>query len=224
MTSDELEVVRSASAHVLVDDLELIALPDDAAHHVFRVLRVRDGELVTATDGRGGWRTCRANGGAVVADGGVRRDSPREAPTTIACAIPKRERPEWIVQKLTELGVARIVFLHADRSVVRWDAGRARKHLEKLRRVAAEALQQSRGVWLPAVDGPVEAAGFLPEAIVAEPGGRPIAAADDAIAIGPEGGWTERELAVARGRVSLGATVLRVETAAVAAAVGLMLR
>ena len=62
MTPDDLEVLRSSSAHVVVDDVEFVELDDDAVHHVFRVLRVRDGEIVTVTDGFGGWRVCRAVG------------------------------------------------------------------------------------------------------------------------------------------------------------------
>ena len=224
MNEGDLAVVRSASAHLVVDDLESVSLSEEAEHHVFRVMRVRDGELVTATDGRGAWRACRASGGGLLPDGEVRRVDQERRPITIACAIPKRDRPEWIVQKLTELGVARIVLLHADRSVVRWDGARAAKHLEKLRKVAVEALQQSRGVVLPAVEGPVAAADLLPTAVAAEPGGRRLTAGDTAIAIGPEGGWSEAELAAAHDTVSLGPTILRVETAALAAAVLARLR
>jgi 16S rRNA (uracil1498-N3)-methyltransferase len=225
---DDLAVVRSSSAHIVVDDVDpvggAIALDSDAEHHLFRVLRIRDGEMVTITDGRGSWRVCRAAGAALAPDGGVRRSSADRSPLTIMCAIPKRDRPEWIVQKLTELGTDRIVFLHADRSVVRWDGERAAKHVGKLQKVAAEALQQSRGVWLPTVDGPFEAVTVLPQAVAAEPGGRSIGRDDACVAIGPEGGWSERELAAAGGTVSLGSTILRVETAAMAAAVCARLR
>ena len=86
----------------------------------------------------------------------------RDAACTVAFAIPKADRPEWIVQKLTELGVARIVLLHAERSVVRWDGDRAARHLRKLRRVAVEALEQSRGSGCPTIVGPVPAADVLP--------------------------------------------------------------
>jgi len=220
----DLAVVRSASAHLVVDDLAAVSLSDEAEHHVFRVLRVRDGELVTVTDGQGAWRACRASGRGLVPDGEVRHVDDERPPITIAWAIPKRDRPEWIVQKLTELGVARIVVLHADRSVVRWDGARADKHVEKLRKVAVEALQQSRGVMLPTVEGPVAAADLLPAAVAAEPGGRPLNGDDTVIAVGPEGGWSESELAAARDTVSLGRTVLRVETAALAAAVLARLR
>lgn len=216
---DGLDVRRRAAAHVLVDDVTEPALGEATAHHVFRVLRVAEGAAVTVTDGAGRWRVCRAAGQAVAPVGDVLTEPAPAVPLTIAVAVPKAERPEWIVQKLTEVGVDRIVFLHAERSVVRWDAERAAKHLGKLRRVATEALEQSRRVWLPEITGPVPAAALLPGAVVAEPGGRALVAGDRTIAIGPEGGWSPGELAQAAGTVSLGATVLRVETAALAAAV-----
>lgn len=218
MTPEAAETLRRSVAHVVVDDVAAPVLSDADAHHLFRVLRVADGDLVSVTDGRGGWRSCRAAGGALEVDSDVAVEPPPEAPVTIGFAIPKLDRPEWIVQKLTELGVHRIVLLHAERSVVRWDEHRAAKHVAKLRRVAAEAVRQCRRVTLPVVEGPLPALSFLPGAVVAEPGGRPDDARDRVVAIGPEGGWTEPELAAAADRVSLGPTVLRVETAALLAA------
>ena len=219
MTPADASVLRAASAHVLVDDVGTVTVDEPAAHHLFRVLRLRPGEAVTVTDGRGAWRECRvADGEVLVADGEIRTEPPRHDPLTVAFAIPKRDRPDWVVQKLTELGVGRIVLLHADRSVVRWDGSRADRHLDKLRRVAAEALQQSRGVWLPTVDGPVDGTDVLAEAVAAEPGGRALGPGDRFVAVGPEGGWSERELQLARDRVDLGPTVLRVETAALVVA------
>jgi 16S rRNA (uracil1498-N3)-methyltransferase len=212
------ELLRSASAHVLVDDVEVPVLTDDAAHHLFRVLRMRDGEPVTVTDGRGAWRACRTLGSDLEPESEVAAEARRSNTLTVACAIPKQDRPEWIVQKLTELGIDRIVLLHAERSVVRWSDDRGAKQLAKLRRVAAEAVQQSRGVWLPVVCGPVDASDVLPTAVAAEPGAPPIGPGVDTIAIGPEGGWSRVELEVAAGTASLGSTVLRVETAAIVAA------
>lgn len=217
-------VLRRAAAHVVVDDVDAPALDDATSHHVFRVLRVRDGDPITVTDGAGRWRLCRAGGGGVlIVDGehGSVAEIARPALCTVAVAIPKADRPEWMVQKLTELGVGRIVFLHAGRSVVRWEPERAAKHLAKLRRVAVEALQQSRRVWLPQIEGPLGASDVLPHMPVAEPGGRPLTADDAGVAIGPEGGWTDDELALAAGQVTLGDGVLRIETAALAAAVRL---
>lgn len=213
-----VSVLRSAAAHVLVDDVATPALADEQAHHVFRVMRVRDGDDVTVTDGHGRWRACRAVGNDIEPIAAPETVARRERQLTVGFAIPKQDRPEWIVQKLTEIGIDRVVLLVAERSVVKWPADRAAKHLAKLRRVADEALQQSRGVWLPTIEGPVTASDFLPAAVVAEPGAPPISVADTAIAIGPEGGWTDRELEHAAATVSIGSNVLRVETAAIVAA------
>lgn len=229
MTPEAADALRRASAHVLVDDVRSPALDDRDAHHVFRVLRVRDGETVTVTDGRGAWRACRAAGDAVEPVGEAAWVPRREPRVEIGFAIPKQDRPEWIVQKLTELGVDRIVLLHAERSVVRWSADRAEKHLAKLRRVAAEALQQSRGVWLPEIAGPFAATEVLSASHAAEPGA-PVAvdeveAGPDGVrrvAIGPEGGWSATEIAVAAGTVRIGTNVLRVETAALVAGAHLL--
>ena len=122
---------------------------------------------MTVTDGRGRWRACRSVDGAVEPVGEVQEVPRRAVPLTVGCTMPKQDRPEWIVQKLTEIGVDRIVLLHAERSVVRWADDRAARHLTKLRRVAAEALQQSRGVWLPTVEGPLPALDVLPTAAAA---------------------------------------------------------
>lgn len=224
MTPEAAGALRRAAAHVLVDDVGFPQLDEASSHHVFRVLRVRDGEVVTVTDGAGAWRPCRAVTGVIEPDGDVESIAAPERPTEIAFAIPKQDRPEWIVQKLTELGIDRIVLLHAERSVVRWSDERAEKHLVKLRRVAAEALQQSRGVRLPTVVGPVAAAEILVSSHAAEPGATSTIAtmcervgADPRVAIGPEGGWSETELSAAAGTVRIGANVLRVETAALVA-------
>ncbi len=213
--------LRRSAAHLVVDEVALPALDDAADHHVRRVrrvLRCRPGDRISVTDGQGRWRWC------VIGESGLEPDSPihqvdTPAPVTIGVAIPKKDRPEWIVQKLTELGVSRIVFLATERSVVTWSPERAARHLARLERVAIEAVQQSRRVWCPTIEGPLPASTFLPAAVVAEPEGRHLTASDLAIAIGPEGGWTPAELELARDQVSLGDAILRVETAALTAAV-----
>lgn len=218
-----LDLVRESAAHVVVDDLESPSLDGTDRHHLVSVLRLRDGETVSATDGRGGWRMCRfAGGGSLVAEepaGFCDRPVPV---VCVALAPVKGDRTEWAVQKLTELGVDRISVMHTDRSVVRWEGARADSHLRKLHAVARQAVMQSRGVWMPSVEGVInfEDAIALPGAVVAEPGGSPISLAASTVLVGPEGGWSDRERTAAAGRtVSLGAGVLRTETAAVAAGV-----
>lgn len=212
------DALRRSAAHVLVEDVAAPVLADRDAHHLFAVLRLRDGESVTVTDGRGAWRPCRVSGGVVEPDGETVVETAAD-PVTVAVAVPKQDRPEWLVGKLTELGVDRVVLLHAARSVVRWDGERGARHVERLGRIVAEAAMQSRRVWLPELVGPVAASDVLASIPVAEPRGRPLSPADRSLAIGPEGGWSPEELAFATDTVGLGEQVLRVETAALAAAV-----
>jgi 16S rRNA (uracil1498-N3)-methyltransferase len=212
------ETLRRSAAHVLVADVGGPALDDVSSHHVRRVLRVRDGEVVTVTDGAGRWRPCVMSGDALEPAGEIVSVDRSPCQTTIAVAPPKGDRLDWLVQKCAEIGVDRLVLVSAERSVVRWDADRAERQLDRLRRIAAEAVLQSRRVWMPDLAGPVPAVDVLPSAVAAEPGGRALEAGDRAVAVGPEGGWTPAELELAIDRVSLGETVLRVETAAVVAA------
>ena len=191
------------------------------AHHLERVLRLGVGEVVVATDGRGRWTLCRYRGaGALEVDGPIELDAAPSPALTVAFAPVKAERPEWVVQKLTELGIDRIVVLSTARSVVRWDPGRARAALERLRRVASGAAAQARRVWLPEVVGIVGIEEIeRPGLALAEPGGRPLAPGLTGIAVGPEGGWSREELSSGLPTVGLAAHVLRAETAAVAAGV-----
>ena len=211
--------LRTSAAHVLVADVAAPAPDREAMHHLLRVLRLRDREAVTVTDGNGRWRECVITGASIEATGDVHVVEQRDPMLTVAVAPPKGDRLEWLVAKCTEVGIDRIVLLEAERSVVRWQGDRADKQLDRLRRIIVEASMQSRRVWLPELAGPLQAAGVLPEAAVAEPGGEPVTAGVPTIAIGPEGGWSPAELAAAAATVSLGDQILRVETAAVAAAV-----
>jgi 16S rRNA (uracil1498-N3)-methyltransferase len=220
----------AAAAQVFVADPLTPLVDAEDARHLVRVLRLRPGEAVVAADGRGGWCRCLFRGaddpgGLLDPDGPLRRDGPPAAALTVAFAPAKGDRPEWVVQKLTELGIDRIVPLMADRSVVRWGTGRAERALERLRRVAREAAAQSRRTWLPEIAPVTTVAGLVAATVgsggvrLAQMGGGPPAAGDRAVAVGPEGGWSPEEAASGGPPLGLGPTVLRAETAAVAAAV-----
>ena len=207
-----------AAAHVFVDDLDRLELSDDDDHHLRRVLRIGPGERVTASDGRGRWRSCRLGAAGLEYEGVSGTDDAPAPRVTVAFALTKGDRPEWVVQKLTEAGVDSIRPFAAARSVVRWDEKKAEKNVERLRRVAREAAMQSRRMWLPDVES---VAGFADVAVegaaLAQPGGDPPSLERPAIVVGPEGGFSEEELGCGLPRVGLGATTLRAETAAVAA-------
>jgi 16S rRNA (uracil1498-N3)-methyltransferase len=221
-----------AVAQVFVDDLDMLVVAAHDEHHLGRVLRLRAGEVVVASDGAGRWRACRvagaASGGAgrgavLEPDGPVVTSRRVEPEITVAFVPVKGDRPEWTVQKLTESGVDRIVVLDSRHAVVRWEPERRDRAFERLRRVAREAAAQSRRPRLPEVVGVMglddlsDQLDPVPVAL-AHPGGDRPALSLPAVAVGPEGGWDPSET---RGRtlVGLGPQVLRAETAAVAAGV-----
>ena len=140
----------------------------------------------------------------------------------MAFAPVKGERPEWVVQKLTELGIDRIVPLRSERSVVRWSGARGRATVERLRRVARRGGRAvptglaARG----GRHGRVRRARDLGppgEVVLAQLSGDHPTAAQHVVAVGPEGGWSTTELAAGLPTVGFGLSVLRAETAAVTA-------
>ena len=211
---------------MFVEDLERPEIDGADLHHLERVLRLRAGEVVTVSEGAGGWRQCRYAGrGRLEPMGDVARRPGPSPLVTVGFALTKGDRPEWVVQKLTEAGVDRIVPLLAARAVVRWDEERGDRRLARLRSVARAAAMQSRRTWLPAVNEVMsfEAAArdLGSTAALAHFGGAPPTLSRPATLVGPEGGWSEEELAFGLPRVGLGPNVLRAETAALAA--GLLL-
>lgn len=210
----------TARAHTFVADLSAPVLRADDHRHLVRVLRLPPGSPVTACDGRGGWRPCRlGEGPELSADGEVVVDASPEPPLTVAFALVKGERPELVVQKLTEVGVDRIVPFVAERSVVRWDAAKADRQVERWHEIARQAAMQCRRTTLPEVDrlATFAAAAALPGAARADLTGDPPTLDRPTILIGPEGGWSRGEVDGALPSVRLGPTVLRAETAAITA-------
>ena len=218
----------TAAAQVFVADPSRPELADDDLHHLVRVLRLRAGEVVVASDGHGRWCLCRFHDPAQHPSWSLEREGPvvtEEAPSpplTVAFAPVKGDRPEWVVQKLTELGIDRIVPLLTARSVVRWDGERADRAVARLRRVAREAAAQCRRVWLPAVTEVRTVTDLAPSTrdgttALTRLGGDPPVPGTTVLAVGPEGGWAPEELDLGLPEVGLGPFVLRSETAAVAA-------
>jgi 16S rRNA (uracil1498-N3)-methyltransferase len=225
-------VRAAAAAQVFVDTPGQPVVTDEDTHHLGRVLRLRDGEEVIAADGRGHWARAVWRGAAMLeplrggagvgGDGTVQFEAPAEPPLTVAFAPVKGERPEWVVQKLTELGIDRIVPLRTERSVVRWTGARGQATAEKLRRVAREAASQSRRVWLPEVTDTVPfaalaALGGPGQVVLAQLSGDRPTLDQRVVAVGPEGGWSAEELDSGLPTVGFGLSVLRAETAAVTA-------
>lgn len=214
--------LRRAAAHVFVDDVHAPVLDDTDRHHLVRVLRLARGEAVGVSDGAGSWRVCRHLGDGELDVVGAPCVTPAPAVEIgVAFAPVKGDRVEWVVQKLTEMGVDRIVPMFTARSVVRWDAERASKQLDRLTRVAREAAMQCRRVRLPVLEpaASFDAVVRRPGACLAEPGGEPLDMSHPLVLVGPEGGFTDDELVAGVPRVALPGGILRAETAAVTAAV-----
>jgi 16S rRNA (uracil1498-N3)-methyltransferase len=226
-----------ATAHVFAERLDdRITIEGDDGHHLQRARRVRAGETVTVADGHGRWRAytvVASAGGEVQLDALtlLAHEPPLAPRLTVACSLTKGQKPELAVQKLTELGVDRIMVVEAARSVVHWDDDKVSAAFSRLERVAREAAMQSRRAWIPVVDGPVspvELAGF-PGLVVGAPDGvaadrlPPPPGGEWVVAIGPEGGFDAEELRTfgAAPRLAIGPFVLRAETAAIASAAAL---
>ncbi len=215
---------RHASAHVLVESLDTPTLDDADAHHLAKVLRLRDGEPVTVTDGQGRWRsTTYSADGSLVVVSPIEEEPRSRARLTLVFALTKGDKPEVVVQKLAELGVDQVIPFRAERSVVRWDDDKAERQSERWRRVTREALMQSRSVHLthvadvqPNLESAI--AGLSASGLaIAEPDGSALTSATTAVVVGPEGGFSQWERDLVTPTVALPGAILRAETAAIVA-------
>lgn len=210
-----------------------VELVEAEAQHLVKVMRATVGDEVILFDGSGAEfaaKVARIAKAAVTLEILERREvnlEPR-VELTLAVALPKGERQKWLVEKLTELGAARLVPLITERGVAQpVDAALARLH-----RAVIEASKQCGRNRLMEIAPPREALeyftdGTLSMKLIAEPGGEQLGSlAQDvdhlACAIGPEGGFTPAEVKAAMENqwrpVSLGRSILRIETAAIAVA------
>jgi 16S rRNA (uracil1498-N3)-methyltransferase len=215
----------------------------DAAQtrHLARVLRLRPGAIVAATDGAGRTLAVRLDrldpagaSGTVLGPAGAAAESP--CAITLAAGILRAERMRWLVEKATELGVARIVPTLSARGLVRPGPGRADHGVDRWERVAREAVKQCGRATVPAVGSPRLLDAVLAEApahdgawLFWEAGGVPISTAAAELGaprtllvlVGPEGGFAPDEVVRAEAQgvrlVGAGPRTLRAESAAVVA-------
>lgn len=216
----------------------LVTLEGGDAHHAATVLRLKPGAAVTVLDGRGRILACVVEEAekkhVVLRVTGETQAPPAPVPVTLYQALPKGDKLELVIQKATELGVARIVPVPAARSIVKVEPAKVAAKLARWQAIAKEAAEQSERPTVPEVGAPEALAALalppgalafvmaeredgltLPRALPAAP---PAALA---LFVGPEGGWAPEELAVLAGKgvvpVSLGPRILRTETAGLAA-------
>lgn len=216
---------------------ETVALPEDAAAHLVRVLRLQAGDACVLFNGDGFDRDARivsVGKREVLAEIVATRRVDNESPLAITLlqGIARGEKMDLILQKATELGVTRILPVSSERSEVKLDAQRAEKRLAHWREVVVSACEQSGRAVVPEVLPPQplargaalrEGRGFLldpfADGTLASLHGGGLRACT--LAIGPEGGWSPRDreqLATAGFEgLRLGPRILRTETAGIAA-------
>ncbi len=213
-------------------------LPDDQAHHLRNVLRLRNGDVVEIFDGKGGGYS----GEIELLKTGVfvRRLRPIAAQESrvrviLAAALIKPSKFDWILQKATELGVQEIIPLNTQRSDVGTGGNKTANRMQRWERIVMEASKQCRRSTLPRIHEPQSFADFLSGKEFASctrymlyeqapniwnPGTATFSEGV-VLGIGPEGGWDEGEVELAKTAgyetFSLGPWILRAETAAITA-------
>jgi len=208
------------------------------AHHVAHVMRMKVGEPLTLFDGKGRQyegviREILKQEVAVSLHAPMEEDR-RGISISVACALPRHSRMEQVIEKLTEIGVAAILPLSTERTVPRVEGEREEKKLARWRRIATEASKQCGAARLPEISNVYSFSEVLDRsseydlAILLSPEGSPLRdylRAKEAnkviLLVGPEGGWSEREIVAAKKAgwvsVSLGRQILKVDTACIAA-------
>ncbi len=191
---------------------ETLAAGSEQVDHLSRVLRHEAGSEVTYTDGAGMFGQGIWSGAAISRSDEERRH--RTSNLIVATAPPSsRDRVRFLVEKVAELGIERLLWLTTRHGVRRVPP------LKKQRAWAISALEQSRGSWLMEVsDGFIDWDSLERPLAVCVPGGSGPNAAFRTVAVGPEGGFGDGEVPVDATAMNLGPTILRVETAAVIAA------
>lgn len=230
---------RFYTPHLTPDSQDLRIDDSKEVHHARDVLRLKQGAAVELIDGRGLIASATLSQlGAVeirVRVEDIRRETPRSPRLTLACAIPKKGKFETIIEKTTELGVDEIIPLQTKNSDVVFKPEKAAHKQERFTQVAVNAAKQCRRATIPFIH-PVTAfddvlGSLLARGTVLIPSlsgdCRPLLATLNAlpdadhvgILIGPEGDFSDDEYQLAHQRgclpVTLGPTVLKVETAAI---------
>ena len=215
----------------------IVELPRETASHLAKVLRARAGDEIVLFSGDGreyaaAIDSVRGSRVTATVANGFHVDRESSLSVTLVQCVPRGDRMDFIVQKATELGVARLVPVLSQRSVVRLDAGQAESKAAHWRAVAVNACEQCGRTRLPIIDVPTPLTSYLgapvPEAarFVLEPDENAPAApvtldGPVQIAVGPEGGFSADELEIFElagfSRLRLGPRILRTETAAIVA-------
>ncbi|MGN1400744.1 MAG: 16S rRNA (uracil(1498)-N(3))-methyltransferase [Bacillus sp. (in: firmicutes)] len=219
-----------------------VSIIGNDAHHISNVLRMKEGDRIQCVFGEGrsalveitGFTTEQINGTVIE---WMSEEKEMPVSVTIVSGLPKGDKLEYIIQKGTELGAYSFIPFAAERSIVKWDVKKAGKKLERLRKIAKEAAEQSHRTIVPYIDEPIKLSALLAKAreydvcLIAyeeeakqdeksvfraalqelKPGEKVM------IVFGPEGGLTDSEVGQLKGAgfiaCGLGPRILRTETA-----------
>jgi 16S rRNA (uracil1498-N3)-methyltransferase len=184
--------------------------------HITKVLRMKSGQTVTYTDGLG--TIGRGILGPQMIERGDEETVPRPRELTVAVAPPaNKDRQRFLVEKLAELGIARLIWLETEHGQERV------ANSAKVFTWVLSAVEQSRGAHLMETSPElVRLEDLIGRLVVCQPGGDTTTPAGaDVVAIGPEGGFADDEIPKGAQLWDLGPTVLRVETAAIVAAISI---
>lgn len=215
-------------------------LSREEIHHLVRVRRARPGDRFEAIDGQGRIVLCRLQRadeswyGTIVEEPGVSRESPLKV--TLAQALLKKDKFEWVIQKSTELGVGEIIPLVTARTEVILDPRREARKQQRWRRILAEAVKQSGRGTIPRLSPVTELEEVLRarrrglKLFLDEEGSEPFhgclsslsgSVRECLLLVGPEGGWEEKDRKRIRSAglspILLGPRILRAETAPIVA-------
>ncbi|MHB8637856.1 MAG: RsmE family RNA methyltransferase [Fimbriimonadaceae bacterium] len=212
---------------------EPFELPTEELAKFRKVLRLATGDTIAVLPNDGSLITCRLDGRRAVPLEVFYPDTEAKLTVTVAQALPKGDKLDEIIRGCTEIGVAAFVLFHSERTVVRWDEDKLAARVKRLGAIARESAEVSFRVRLPEITVAADLAEVLTLAedavVLSESEGVSnrlrAKAGSITIVVGPEGGWSPRELVLIGKRgVTLGPRVLRVDHAAAAASAILLLQ
>jgi len=205
---------------MIVNDFEFV-------HQLKDVLKLKTGEKIVVCDGQGNFgeaEIMKFGNKEIILELSDIKFQEKRREVNLYCAILKKDNFEWVAQKATEVGVSKIIPVLTERTV------KTNLNFERLEKIVREAAEQSERAWLPEVGEIVEFKKAIKDAkgekIMFEASGehspQPLSICREggtSVFVGPEGGWSEKEIALARENnfqiLSLGKNILRAETAAI---------
>lgn len=206
---------------------DVFDLPAEEKDKFRKVLRLGTGDPIAVVTGDGRLLVCELDGVSAVVKQTLRPDTEPKLKLTLGLGLPRPEKLEESIRMATEIGVSRFIIFPTDRSVVRWDESKRENRLKRLRTIVREAAEVSYRMHLPTVafhSSLGKVVELFPNAYAmsereAAVLGIPKGQTEMTLLLGPEGGWSPKEIELFKGReITMGPRVMRVDTAVAATA------